>query len=986
MSYGEGQIRSQNRRHRNHKGEYKRSSMKSKISKILGVGLVLAVLVSLLVVATPASAGYNAWSVSTAPGLTPFKIQGNDILDVAAASNGTTGYAVSSENNTVYKTLDGGLTWAKTSFNGGQAQKVVIAPDSTDGSFLVVVADNNEAWVSSSAGAIFSPMSGFGSTTINSVAISPTFNGAHSVAIAQGNSVWLYSPGAYGAGSTWTDIVAAYPSSVQAGPMLGVQFSPNFSQDRALVVVSNNTTSTLLNIFYTTTSKWNSDYAPYQIASGGTILCSGAASMADIALPNTFQAYDPTARASYYALGSLGLWRWNGISTQLSATQMKSVAINAAGDKLAAGQLTAVAPLSTNNVYTLASPATAVPAATPPVPALKSPSVAATDMVSVAFFGTSIGAATQGHGTYDESSFALSTDGGVSFNDVAFVDTVPAVQDFMVNSDGSKFYMLTVNGSITSLWRKATDWQRVYKASGTDYLIRPVLGNFDAIFLVQKGSGNIMYSNDAGQSSWTPRGYGNPVADFAAESVSIQYVLTPSGSLAITTDSYNYGAPSLTTVGSGGRLNLLSAGNLIISGTSGIAYTTDSGVTWVTPTTNPAFGLGGTGAVDAVADKLATGGVITVINSSTAVQQYIIGVTTAFFPAATAPLVPNDVVISNGQVYVMTTSTLLRSSAYGGVTWSQTTTSTPTTTVTSMGIKAASGNLYTVNGGDNFIYSLTDIFAGASPALTAPANGYIDPINSQTGFANNVVFQWAPITNSDPVGTTYNLQISLDSAFTQVVYGGPGFTAISGTLAILGANQPTTATGYFPFQSDTTYYWRVRTVSVYDSQYSKGQNFKIETLSPIDLISPSTGTSGVSISPTFAWSEAQGATGYVIEVADSSNFAIITYSHTTTDAVYASTEELDYSTVYYWRVRPTGTAYPTASTPFVTGIFTTAAKPTTPVTAPPITITNTTSTFTVQVPPTTNVIPTYLLWIIIGIGAILVITLIVLIVRTRRVG
>jgi len=36
--------------------------------------------------------------------------------------------------------------------------------------------------------------------------------------------------------------------------------------------------------------------------------------------------------------------------------------------------------------------------------------------------------------------------------------------------------------------------------------------------------------------------------------------------------------------------------------------------------------------------------------------------------------------------------------------------------------------------------------------------------------------------------------------------------------------------------------------------------------------------------------------------------------------------------------------------------------------------------------PTAPVIPTYLLWVIVGVGAVLVIALIVLIVRTRRVA
>jgi hypothetical protein len=125
-----------------------------------------------------------------------------------------------------------------------------------------------------------------------------------------------------------------------------------------------------------------------------------------------------------------------------------------------------------------------------------------------------------------------------------------------------------------------------------------------------------------------------------------------------------------------------------------------------------------------------------------------------------------------------------------------------------------------------------------------------------------------------------------------------------------------------------------------------------------------------------------GATTYELVVSDDPTFAIITFSRTSDKPVFAADEQLAYNTVYYWRVRASAPA--TAVTPFVVGVFTTELRPTTP--TPGVTITQTNPTFTVTIPPDqpVEVIPPYLLWIIIGIGAILVIALIVLIVRTRR--
>ena len=163
--------------------------------------------------------------------------------------------------------------------------------------------------------------------------------------------------------------------------------------------------------------------------------------------------------------------------------------------------------------------------------------------------------------------------------------------------------------------------------------------------------------------------------------------------------------------------------------------------------------------------------------------------------------------------------------------------------------------------------------------------------------------------------------------------------------------------------------------------------FKIGPLAAFQLDAPMSGATGVSVMPTFVWTPVQDATTYEIVVSDDPTFKIITFSRTTDKPLFASDEALAYDTVYYWRVRASAPA--TSVTQFVNGIFTTEMRPVTTQptsTQPPVTITQTNTTLTVSVPPTTEAIPAYLLWIIIGIGAILVIALIVLIVRTRRVS
>jgi hypothetical protein len=294
-------------------------------------------------------------------------------------------------------------------------------------------------------------------------------------------------------------------------------------------------------------------------------------------------------------------------------------------------------------------------------------------------------------------------------------------------------------------------------------------------------------------------------------------------------------------------------------------------------------------------------------------------------------------------------------------------------------IAGTGGLLWSLNSEDNSIWSYTEIMAAAGPALALPADKAVIPINIETGGANNVVVQWTAIAGS-PTSTRYNVQIALDSAFTQVVVDQG---AINAVLAIIG---PTAIAPFtFAFQADTTYYLRVRIDTPVDSPWSASRSFKVDALRPLALQSPASGAGAVPVNPTFVWSPVAGATTYELVVSDDPTFAIITFSRTTSQPVFASDEQLAYGTVYYWRVRASAPA--TAVTPFVPGIFTTMAKPVAPTTAPPpVTVTQTSVTVTIPPATTVEVIPSYLLIIIIGIGVILVIALFVLIMRTRARG
>jgi hypothetical protein len=420
--------------------------------------------------------------------------------------------------------------------------------------------------------------------------------------------VWYFTSSAdFGGTSGWVDAFNGNTTNgwatlvdptvdVTAGATgFSVHFSPNFLSDRTIVAVTGNSSEARLNYANIATKKWNADYTVYGATAGGKVISSTTAVPAGITaaaleLPGSFMAFDSTLRIAYVAVAGTtgGLFRATGFSiASLATASTASVAVNAAGDKLVAGKS------GGNTVYRVATPATA--AADSAAGSSKAPSYSQAGQVlstSVVFFGASVGAATANAtaAAGDETAFGLSADDGNRFNDVAFIDTVLVLDDLAVKADGSKTYLVSTNpgAAVTSLWRKTTAWERVYKLdAGAGWIVRPAMDNFDVIFLASCGGSSIWYSNDAGQS-WQPRISYNNITDLAAESASVIYVLSGTDVSKAVDGGYLWDNPRKTTgAGTGASMTLLAKDNLIVAGGTGVAYSTDGGNNWTTTGPTP---------------------------------------------------------------------------------------------------------------------------------------------------------------------------------------------------------------------------------------------------------------------------------------------------------------------------------------------------------------------------------------------------------------
>jgi hypothetical protein len=1039
------------------KGVLKVDMNNSKISKILGLGLAISMLTSLLAVGTPASAGTLKWDgelgmpTTTTTNATVNQIfGGSDVSKIATSGN--TIYVINSQasatlSNNLLKSLDGGVKFTPLTGVASATEmptQIAVAPG--DPNLIAVVSVNAtpavNLWYSNDGGTTFNLLTGHTMTTVNAVAISPSTAGTRYITVAGvagGVADIQYIPiGALVA--NWSMLATSVDWQTAGAPIQGtlnvqsIAFSPNFASDKVLTAVTNNATSTTthLEIFSFATKRGNAaaGFVGYPVNILGT-----TSTAADIALAPTYLGADDTLRTAFIALTSGaagGVFRMDDVTKRDFGIAASFSSVDFNGTDLVAGAA------ASNTVYYSANALAAIASVTvTATTSLQRPGAAATTATEVAWAGTNVVAGTTGAG----SSFSVSKDKGVTFNDISLIDTTIGIMpDVAVTKDGTVVFLLTNSATQTSLWRKTTVWERILNpvfSAGTNsagspgYLLRlspDASNNISAnIYLVNTaiGSLDLYYSADSGEKSWAlkPNLLSTPV-DLAVESAQVAYALTPTGAVSKTNNAgFTWETAIATGLGNGHVIRSLKKDQLVVGGTAGgVAWTTDGNLTvtsWKMTATQPYT----TGAVHVTGDKIETGGFLYVATEASGTTD---SVKRLNFGAATwTDIMDQDVMgagqgieINDGVLYVVSlftdnTTHLHRTLTPGTATstsnWEGHETAVPTlaggtpTNVYSkepQSFKVGGGKLWAINNtAANRLDSFLDTLYKTAPTASLPADAAAPVTNPVTGESQDMVFSWAKLSDT----TSYNLEIALDAAFTQkvkTVLFTPVPANTDPVVAIVGRNQP--ALTAYPFEPGTTYYWRVQAKEPLDSPYTAARSFTFTSLEkPFALGGPAVGANDVSIKPILSWSEYKGAKWYEVTMSEDPTFAIPEWSHNVVGLVYGVVDPLKYGTTYYWRVRGVtadpfvqGTKVITPAGPYMTGAFTTMAEPTTavaPTTPPPPQVIISTApapppqviTVEKSVPAA---IPEWMLLTIILIGAILVVALIVLIVRTRKVA
>jgi hypothetical protein len=662
--------------------------------------------------------------------------------------------------------------------------------------------------------------------------------------------------------------------------------------------------------------------------------------------------------------------------------------------------------------------------------------------VTVGWNGDTAVAATQGN----EGCFATSADNGYSWNDISMINTqLLTMSDFAVSADGSVLYLATNDGSDVSIWVKASAWTRIFSSTvnhgatiNLNFLVRIAPEDSDAVYIASPegttgtDSKEIWVSKNMGKTTWkhVPCYKVSTIIDFVVKDADTVFVLDTDDVSKTTNAGASWGSAKKLDVITGNMITLAPNGDILVGGNGYINFSKDNGSTF---TRSKEIESGDTTPNHVVASsKYADDNTIFVAYGDTSggtinVKKGKADGTSSFSTRSpgteilTSALTVcgferyediyyvlfSDTAGTNGEIQRaldLETAPTSGLANWSGISTSADFVSCPKALQISEGsimlwmidtdsaVSEETGDSSSV--ADDELYTLKDVSAQAPPTVTAPATGTEVPINPIFGKAYNVTLTWERYSTTKI--DDFELQIATDADFTAIVLNvSVAWGMASNTISqVVG---PTGPSGYVvDFNPGTTYYWRVRigTGGVLLSPWSEVRNFKIGPDVSFGIASPEAGATGVSITPSFVWAPYPDAISYEIMVAEDSTFAILDFSHGTDNTFYQAAEALSYSTTYYWRVRGvTGPAPAKGAAPggpWAEGMFTTEAAPAEPEPPPPPPATTTViiptpgPTQTVPVPQPAP-IPSYILWVIVAIGAALIIALIILIVRTRRV-
>jgi len=927
------------------------------------------------------------------------------------------------------------------------ARFIAIAPDDPN-TLVVVSSNGTArgAIISVNAGSTWTDMAMTNFATGSSlmgVAISPIVTGGiryvatwgQSAAAAPVLDYFNYGSGVGAWKNACTQFTSISGNVSLASKIVAVAFSPNFASDYVAMAVSEVPAASvnMLHALSFNSFGWDNLSTGYPVTIETANVTAPTVSSASIALGPDFMGSDESLRVAFVGLANSstlaavdGIWRCTNTSAPVhifSTTGINSVAYS--GTMLVGGSY------ASNVVYNSSDMLSSNPTFLGNRN-LKGIGIAdGTDKVRVMYVGGSLFGSKEGA----SGAISKSTDDGTTWNDFTMIhQSTTNIDDIMVSADGATWYVSVRDTATTSVFRMSP-MQRVLTVgivlSQPDLKLRGLASDPNVIYAYDYSGTTLYYSADGGVSRWQLRlNVPAAIADLAVESANVIYIGSGVNVYKSINNGFTWNTPVNTTA-TANIYSMLSLGTdkLVVGAQSGgVLFSKDGGTTWTRT-----LGVSGGGNMQVAATGLdASNFIFAAGNASNAVYRCEIGPSnpTNEFKSMNTPVASaistygnSGLQLTGGVLYAVSqngTYTQLDSiltptmnpgaivpanawrTAYNsasGVVSATTPALVAAQAPSALDSSTSTGKitLYAINTvGTNGVRYFDDTLALVGPTVTAPADKALVQVNSITGLPLSLVLMW----NRPSLATGYEVYVSTDSAFVTIfstvgtydpVTFPNGYVGNDGTRAqmslVLGTG------GSSIYNPGTTYYWKVRATFPITSAWSETRSFTIQPVAaPVpSLTSPVNGSTITNQSPAFSWSPVTSTTQYDFQLSTTPTFGttILTDQPASAGTLVPVTIKLDQGKQYFWRVRalqPVQGDWSTVANFFV-------AVPAT--TQPPVTITNVPAptitipapspapTYTLAPAPVNQIAPTYI-WAIIIIGAILVIAVIVLVVRTRR--
>jgi len=519
------------------------------------------------------------WSVVDTPSQEGYVIASpSEINAFALGSDGETFYAIDIPDEKVYKSTDGGITWADDLGRALEdegatlpAWDIAVAPDNPD---LVAVAtdDRQEVYVSEDGGKSWtnthvSDATGWDSSLlIADIAISPEYDN-NDIAIGTRN------PDGITNGDVWVIrrvAFAAWQAQGLSMDVTSIRFSPNYDDDKTMLAIASDTNNTYLctgtrNTDENTTAWKVTDPAKVEVAErAGDSPGENEIIVSDLALPSNYSGSRASRRVVYTAYSSNttadDVYRIEENEIyRLDVNHGSEVAIASiayygtySSGRLLAGEIAAKASSASALVYFCSNPEEDLPDWEEPT---KPPTGGCTSGRANAQLAWSYNGKTAYCGTsttsvesaadwadpdkwegqlHDESALSQSKDYCDVWNQLSLIDTeIGCLCDYAFFYDYETLCLATAGGGFDSLWRSTSDppgeiWQRVrcFDSETDDIILRPSpedRGN-QAIFFAVLDSNKLSYSQDRGQT-WESVWRCPNITDLAIASDELLYVL-----------------------------------------------------------------------------------------------------------------------------------------------------------------------------------------------------------------------------------------------------------------------------------------------------------------------------------------------------------------------------------------------------------------------------------------------------------------------------